>query len=217
MSIEMAANCADRHSRRPGWLGRRAVPLLLLIGGGVHAGAIYQCVDAHGQVAFQANACPAQTRQTALELRGQPLIDPDAPAVASMHVQHERGTSHRAHAHRYSHHASSRARARKQVSSWECRASDGEVFYRHTRCPHSVAGDGVMRSTGVYAVGRGKGKRRGGRTAWSPLTVHARKVARSEACRQINAVAAVERDGSARDEHVSAYEHNVGRDPCSGY
>ena len=101
--------------------------------------------------------------------------------------------------------------------SWECRASDGEVFYRHARCPHSVPGDGVMRSTGTYAISRGRGKRGGARDAWSPVPLHARKVSRAQACRQINAVAAVDRDGSARDERASAYEHDVGRDPCDGY
>lgn len=217
MFIEKAADCANRHSRYAGCLGRCAGPLLLLIAGGVHAGAIYKCVDASGQVAFQANACPAQARQTALDIREQPLIDTDAPAAEPMPVQHERGALRRERARHYPHGASVRARARKEPTSWECRAGDGEVFYRHARCPHSVAGDGVMRSAGVYVVGGGKGKGRARHNAWSPLTVHARKVPRGEACKQINAVAAVERDGSARDERVSAYEHNVGRDPCSGY
>lgn len=219
MFIGTAGNDADRHSMRAGRLGRCAIALLLLMAGGVHAGAIYQCVDAGGQVAFQANACPAQARQTALEVRGQPLIDPDARAVAPMRTpgRPAAAAAHRSRGYPRAHRASGRVRARKQPSSWECRASDGEVFYRHARCPHSIAGDGVMRSAGVYVVGRGKGKRRGGHDAWSPLTVHARKVSRSEACKQINAVAAVERDGSARDERASAYEHDLGRDPCAGY
>jgi hypothetical protein len=219
MFIGMAANYSDRRSTRARGLGRCAIPLLLLIAGAAHASAIYKCVDAGGQVAFQANACPAPTRQTALELRGQPLIDPDARAVAPMRTPGHpaAAATHRSRGYPRAHHASGRVRARKQPSSWECRASDGEVFYRHARCPHSIAGDGVMRSSGVYVVGRGKGKRRGRHDAWSPLTVHARKVSRSEACKWINAAAAVERDGSARDERASAYEHDLGRDPCAGY
>jgi hypothetical protein len=74
-----------------------------------------------------------------------------------------------------------------------------------------------MRSEGTYALHRGSGGRSHARSAWDPVPVHGRKVPRGEACRQINAVAAVERDGSARDEQVSVYDHNLGRDPCAGY
>ena len=207
------------------WLncsGLVALPWLLCVPAGACAGAaVYRRVDAHGRVAFQANACPAQMRQTAVEIREQPLIDPGAPAAMTspIRMKHEADAPHRANAHPRARGTSRRASARKEEGSlsWECRASDGEVFYRHTRCPHSVPGDGVMRSTGTYVMGRGHGKRRGGHNAWSPVPVHARKVSRSEACRQINAVAAVDRDGHARDERVSVYEHDVGRDPCSGY
>ena len=62
--------------------GLVALPWLLCVPAGACAGAaVYRCVDAHGRVAFQANACPAQMRQTAVEIREQPLIDPDAPAA----------------------------------------------------------------------------------------------------------------------------------------
>ncbi|HJU09047.1 MAG TPA: hypothetical protein VJ727_11275 [Rhodanobacteraceae bacterium] len=43
------------------------------------------------------------------------------------------------------------------------------------------------------------------------------KISRDEACRAINATAASRRDGHARDEQVSVYEHNLGRDPCHGF
>lgn len=205
------------------WLncsGLAALPWLLCVSAGACAGAVYRCVDAHGQVAFQANACPARMRQTAVEIREQPLIDPGAPAamISPIRMKHEAGAPHRARAHPRMRGVSRRASGhkKKEPLSWECRAGDGEIFYRHTRCPHSVPGDGVMRSTGTYVTGRGHGKRRG-RNAWSPVSVHARKVPRSEACKQINAVAAVDRDGHAHDERISAYEHDVGRDPCSGY
>lgn len=201
------------------WLSARVCALLLLlIAGEANAGAIYKCMDAGGGVAFQATACDAGATQTTVQVRGQPLIDADAPAWpaarsagASKSRKLSGGSRRRGRVHR----ASLRKQA-AQATSWECRAADGEVFYRHSRCPHSVPGDGVMRSGGAYAIRHGKGKR-GGRDAWSPLSVHARKVPRSEACRRINAVAAVERDGSARDERASVYEHDLGRDPCAGY
>ncbi|HEX7128590.1 MAG TPA: DUF4124 domain-containing protein, partial [Rhodanobacteraceae bacterium] len=193
-----------------------AVLLLLLVAGEAGAGSIYKCVDARGPLAFQGVPCATGTMQTAVEVRGQPPIDaaklPSSLPVAP--AQEQRTRSRGGHGRRRA--TSHRSRAAR-VTSWECRAADGEVFYRHSRCPHTVPGDGVMRSGGVYAIGRAKRSRSRARTAWSPVPVHARRVSRSEACRQINAVAAVERDGSARDERASVYEHDLGRDPCAGY
>lgn len=201
--------------------GAHAAALLwLLIAGGASAGTVYKCVNAGGALAFQATPCAAEDAQTAVEIREQPLIDAKASPSSVDVVRPAAGGFH-------IHRASSRERSRNrttpdrlrasQATSWECRAADGEVFYRHTRCPHSVPGDGVMRSGGTYALGRGRGGRTRARSAWDPVPVHARKVSRSEACRRINAIAAVERDGSMRDEHVSAYDHDLGRDPCSGH
>lgn len=192
--------------------------LMLLIAGNATAGAIYKCVDASGAIAFQAAPCVAPAAQTAMQVRGQPLLDADAPASAiaevSLPAQESAASFRRSRAHTPARRGSHRKRA--QTTSWECRAADGEVFYRHTRCPHSVPGDGAMRSDGAYAVTRGRTSRSRARSAWDPVPVHARKVSRLEACRQINAPAAVDRDGHARDEQVSVYEHDLGRDPCSG-
>jgi len=116
--------------------------------------------------------------------------------------------------------ASSRRSARtKEPSSYECRASDGEVFYRHTRCPHSVPGDGISRSGEDNGSTRTRGSRGRGRTrgAWGAVTVTSRKIPRTEACHRLDAIAAADRDGHARDEQVSVYEHLVGRDPCRGF
>lgn len=201
--------------------GARAAALLcLLIAGEAGAGAIYKCVNAGGALAFQATPCAAEDTQTAVEIREQPLIDAEAPPASVDVVRPAAGGIRIRHAmpreRSRSRTTPDRLRA-TQAISWECRAADGEVFYRHTRCPHSVPGDGVMRSGGTYALGRGRGSRTRARSAWDPVPVHAHKVSRSEACRRINAAAAVERDGSVRDEHVSVYDHDVGRDPCSGY
>lgn len=197
---------------------RIAALLSLLIAGTASADTIYRCVDASGAVAFQAVPCAAHDAQTAMQVRGQPLIDgeaPDSPPARLTSPAYDTDAFFRGSRGHVRTRAGSK-RKRAQATSWECRAADGEVFYRHTHCPHSVPGDGVMRSTGSYVVRRGRG-RRGGHDAWSPVAVHARKVSRSEACRRINAVAAVERDGSRRDERTSAYEHDLGRDPCAGY
>lgn len=210
-------------ARRAMRLGGLALCVLsfLPIAGGASAGTIYRCAGAGGAVAFQSTSCAAQSTQTAMAVAGQPLIDAQAPAAAlpAMRSAHSsRGSLRQSREHLRARRGSRRGQGLTlKATSWECRAADGEVFYRHTRCPHSVPGDGVMRSTGKYVIRRGRGKRGSVRDAWSAVPVHARKVSRALACRQINAVAAVDRDGSARDERASAYEHDVGRDPCDGY
>ena len=191
-----------------------AVLLLLAIPGGTRAGTIYKCVAAGAAVTYQDKPCAAHARQAVMSLRQQPLIDDQAPAAPPV------PRSARASSRKSRTPVRARGAHRKRAAhatSWECRAADGEVFYRHSRCPHSVPGDGVMRSGGTYLIRRGSGRRSSARSAWSPVSVHAHKVSRALACSRINAVAAVERDGSARDEHASAYEHDLGRDPCAGY
>ena len=195
-----------------------AAILLLLVAHGGHAADIFKCVDAQGAVAFQSVPCAGRAKQTTLDIREQPLIDPTAPAyAANAAVQSGRARSRKDTQVR-SRATSRRSRQDKQQVSYECRASDGEVFYRHSRCPASVPGDGIARfgvdqpTTGSR---RGRGRSRGG--AWGKVPVTAVKISRDEACHAINATAASGRDGHARDEQVSVYEHDLGRDPCSGY
>lgn len=106
-------------------------------------------------------------------------------------------------------HAQRRAQHVKRAQAWECRAADGEVFYRLSRCPASIAGDGVVRGDGDYTTGK---RRRGG--AWGRIHVHGTRIERSEACEHIDAVTADSRDGHQHDERVSTYDHLMGRDPC---
>jgi hypothetical protein len=96
--------------------------------------------------------------------------------------------------------------------SWECRAADGEVFYRHKRCPSSVPGDGLVRSR--YSEKMSSRHTGGNRNAWSRVRVHGVKVPRAEACRRIHSAGAAVRDGHLRDADVSTYDHLMGRDPC---
>lgn len=190
---------------------------LLLATTGAHAESVFECSDAHGVVAFQAMPCASSVRQKMVDVRGQPLIDPDAPSVSGIMIgpvaftrgeSWPRGRRARASVHQ---------RKAKPVMSYECRAGDGEVFYRHARCPHSIAGDGIARN-GEDAPTRSRHGRGGrARNAWGSSPVSARKVPRSEACRRINAVASIDRDGNQHDEQVSVYDHDLGRDPCSGF
>lgn len=92
-------------------------------------------------------------------------------------------------------HAPSRSPARRQAPSHECRSDDGEVFYRHGACPKSIR------------AGKAGGAAAG-------VAVSAVELSRAEACRRIAAAGSVGRRGRDRDERVSTYERNAGRDPC---
>ncbi len=199
---------------------RLGLAATLLVAQGAPAAAIFKCVGTDGVIAFQGTPCAARAMQTTVDVREQPLIDPGALASAvDASPDSFGGHAHaRKHADGHAHAASQRSHADKRPVSYECRASDGEVFYRHEKCPASVPGDGIARfgvdqpQTGAH---HGRGGSRGG--AWGKVPVKAVKIPRDEACRAINAMAASGRDGHARDEQVSVYEHNLGRDPCSGY
>ena len=180
----------------------------LWFAGGAHAASIYKCVTTNGGIAFRDTPCAAHARQTKMNLAGLPLIDPGAPRHHPS--RRPRATSKRSRIrHR-------RARVHRQTAptSWECRAADGEVFYRHTRCPGSVPGDGVVRTGYAEALGASHSRRR--RNAWNRVPVHGVKIPRSEACRRIHSAGAAVRDGHRRDAHVSTYDRLMGRGPCAG-
>lgn len=184
-----------------------ALGLLLIVSAGAHAATVYQCQDAAGHAAFQDTPCVGSAHQTRENVVGQPLIDPSAPHALTMDAHPPRAAARRVTRTVRQH--------EKPAMAWECRAADGEVFYRHTRCPGSVPGDGVVRDRYNAATTRPSSRRR--RTAWSPVRVHGVKVTRAEACAAINGVAAGGRDGHERDANVSVYAHLMGRDPCAGY
>ncbi|HEX7370979.1 MAG TPA: DUF4124 domain-containing protein, partial [Rhodanobacteraceae bacterium] len=135
-------------TRRQKWCqGGQAhlIRALLLCGivGSAHAASVYRCVDAQGRLAFQDTPCTVQADGSEVDLHPQPLIG--APGE---HAAREAADEHRTRSMQYvrkprAH--SRRTRTKKPVMSWECHAADGEVFYRHTRCPSSVPGDGVVR------------------------------------------------------------------------
>lgn len=91
-------------------------------------------------------------------------------------------------------HAPPRSAARRQALSRECRSDDGEVFYRHGACPKSIRSGKASGAAGV--------------------AVSAVELSRAEACRRIAAAGSVGRRGRDRDDRVSTYERNAGRDPC---
>lgn len=190
------------------WLAR-ATGFLLLFGivAGAHAASVYRCVDAHGHLAYQDTPCAARAYERKVDVQPQPLIGAPGEHAARVaaHTRHASVPHSRARTRRP-------ARA-KPAMSWECRAADGEVFYRHTRCPGSIPGDGVVRWKDGGDPPSGKPPRHR-RNAWGAVSVHGRKISRAEACRRIHSAGAAGRDGHARDETVSTYDHLMGRDPC---
>ena len=196
------------------WLARAGcLSLVLVIVANAHAASVYRCTDTHGHLAYQDTPCAAQARQRKLELQPLPTIGDPAEVASRRRMsassipassRKTRGASRK--------HSSARAAHDKPETSWECRAADGEVFYRHSRCPGSVPGDGTVRND---YVGKKKSSRtRSRQGAWGRVPVHGKKITRAEACRRIHSAAAAGRDGHARDESVSTYDHLMGRDPC---
>lgn len=168
---------------------------LLALAAGVRAESAYRCDAADGAVTYQAEACgPGRSeRRIAIDPRPSVVVAPDyavaAPAKGAAH-EHAARTVARTHD--------------GDERSYECRTSDGEVFYRHSGCPHSLPTP--------PASGNGHGTKSGG--AKTHVAVSARAVPRSEACAAIHRAGAIGRNGHAHDEDVSTYERDLGRDPC---
>jgi hypothetical protein len=145
-----------------------------------HSGPVYRCVDADGATAFQDRPCAAGQRQSEVM-----MAPPPAPAP-SPHYAIDARTRQAARVH---------AAARKpKASAYECRGSDGRLFYRLGGCPHSLAA----------ADGTG-----------GAVHVSARRVDRERACRQMRRAGAIGRAGHEFDESVSTYDKDLGRDPCA--
>lgn len=199
--VERAAPASRR------WLARALCAACLLLALPGAEAAAYRCVDARGHVAYQDVPCAAGARQSEIELAAQPPIGnaDETRAVRTASPRRPAAQPGRARA--------PRATPAKAATSWECRTTDGEVFYRHARCPGSVAGDGVVRN--AFTERTTRKARRNPRGAWQRVSVHGRKLSRAEACARIQSPAAAVRDGHLRDDRVSTYDHLMGRDPCA--
>jgi hypothetical protein len=178
---------------------RERVMLALVLGIAAHgasAESVYKCRDAHGHIAYQDHACASAQQQTQVEIAKAPTPTPPPQYGAA---SHEHATSHRESALGISRHSGAGAR---EVVSYECRASNGDVFYRHSGCPKSLKASGP-------AQARGNGKKQGA----DSVAVSAVPMSRSEACRR-QAASGLGRAGHEHDDQVSTYDRNAGRDPC---
>lgn len=181
--------------------------MLLMMAAGAHAATVYRCTDHAGRVAYQDNPCAALTRQHAINLSPQPLIGNTPMRIHDTTAQPRHRAPTRSRPRRV------RARRTKPATAWECRAANGEVFYRFKRCPGSVPGDGVVRNDDAQSDSGSRARSR--HNAWSRVRVHGVKVTKAEACQRIHSVVASSRDGYLRDASVSTYDHLMGRDPCT--
>ena len=86
-------------------------------------------------------------------------------------------------------------RAPREPVSYACHAANGETFYRHGSCPKQIA-----------VAGSGKDAKAVGVTAEA--------MPRADVCRELARGGAIGRAGHARDESMSSYDRNLGRDPC---
>jgi hypothetical protein len=162
-----------------------------------HAESVIECRNADGSLAFQDRPCAPAQAESRVEIRPAPApaASPDYGRTprddrrAATRVGSERG----------------QARDRRDVVSYECRAANGELFYRHGACPKQVnANDaGPDRNT----------RKRSGNAAQT-FAVSARPMPRGEACRRIASAGSIGRAGHERDDGVSTYDRNLGRDPC---
>ena len=205
MEREIVARGANwQPSQRPlRWYEWLLILLLMLLAGGVRAATVYKCTADNGDIAYQSLPCTPEQHSQQMNLGRAPVYQP-SPQYAVLHRDEEaprvRGESQRAE------------HAPREPMAYECRASDGQVFYRHTSCPRSIAANAQTSRGAPHAGTRAAGSSTRG--AGGSLSVSSRRVTREEACHEIHNAGAIGRPGHELDDDVSTYERNLGRDPC---
>lgn len=191
----------ERTPRPLRWYEWLAVLLLAGYAAGARA-EVYKCIDAHGAASFQDRPCSQAADQSVVALAPPPAY------AASPTYAVERETNPRG-ARRV---GPARATARRgeaiAATSYECRTADGQVFYRHSACPHSIAGVDAQGATH-----RGHGGAAKSSTGKS-VAVTSTRITREDACHEMRRAGAAGRSGHVHDQDVSTYDKNLGRDPC---
>lgn len=180
------------------------------------AGSIFKCVAADGGVSFQQTPCTQGGHQSEVMIRNDLSTptppSPDNPRNAQI-IEKSNGdaiSNYQASAPTQTVQpvpspVSNGFSTSPRDTSYECRLPNGEVFYRHDRCP-ATASTGT--STTHDSI-RGTWS-----TSSNDVPVASRPVSREEACRKMNSAGAIGREGRSRDQQVSTYDKNLGRDPC---
>lgn len=185
--------------------GALAAVFLFVIGiAPAHADAIYKCRTARGEIAYQDRACANVAEETRIEIAPAPIATiataPDrAERTSARPPRGNAGTT-----------APRRQRGPQHAMSYECRAANGEVFYRHSHCPATIA----VSATNA-ATARTRKHPRGARgAATQRIAVSARPITRADACKRLASAGSIGRAAREYDETISTYERNAGRDPC---
>ena len=178
------------------WYQWLAILILFGIAGGVRAESFNKCIDAHGDIAYQSTPCASDAKTASIAVAPAPAYAPSPTYSVDTAKPLEQSRQMRPirQAHRD-----------VEAMSYECRTSDGQVFYRHSGCPHSIASEKTASKNG---------KKGSAHNAGASVTVSSRRIPREEACQQIHAAGAIGRSARAYDEDVSTYDRNLGRDPC---
>jgi hypothetical protein len=192
----------DSSGRPLRWYEWLLLLLLMSLAAGVRAQAlfkvapVYKCTTTHGDIAFQDSPCATTKSEAVVDIAPAPAY------VASPAYAIDRRPQTTATARSRGQSSPSREHDSSSVRFFECRATDGQVFYRHSPCPHSIAS---------ATPGATKGR---GRNSAQSVGVTSYHVSREEACTQMRRAGAIGRSGHAYDEDVSTYDKNLGRDPC---
>jgi uncharacterized protein DUF4124 len=160
-----------------------------------HAESVYKCRAADGAIAYQDRACASSAAESHVEIAAAPPVAPSPDYGRDTHEA--RRTMHGAASPRVAALPRATTHERRESVSYECRAGNGELFYRHGGCPGRITAD----------AGSGK---RGRGSASSTYAVTSQALPRG----RIAAAGSIGRAGHARDESVSTYDRNLGRDPC---
>jgi len=189
-----------RNARRLFSLGFLAIAASMC--GAAHAESVFKCRGSDGLVAYQDHACARNAVETQVELEpAPPVAEPnDAPEPRADRTPRKGTRTQGAHAHG--------ATTKAEVVSYECRADNGELFYRHGACPKQISAAGTQ---------SGASPRRKAASGAQTYTVTAQALDRGEVCRRLARAGSIGRAGHERDETVSTYDRNLGRDPCRRY
>lgn len=166
--------------------------------GTAHAESVFKCRGSDGLVAFRDHACARADVQTVVVLEPAPPTAAVADTDAEQRADRTSRKAARGQAG-YRH----TAKAKADLVSYECRADNGELFYRHGACPKQIR----AATTKSGASPRGK-------AGAQSYAVTAQALDRGEVCRRIARAGSIGRAGHERDETVSTYDRNLGRDPC---
>jgi hypothetical protein len=169
------------------WL---ALLAMMFVAAGVRAESVYKCPGGD-VVAYQSKPCADMSGASVIDLGPAPVFVPSPHyAIATPRTETKFSSKRMA-----------RVERQPVNDAFECRGSDGTVFYRLGHCPRSVGGDDKDRHGSKS-------------NAAKSVSVSGHAVSRDEACAEMRRAGAIGRKGHEFDENISTYDRNIGNDPC---